>query len=324
MISIQTLSISEKKYSTTIDPLPSWKQGRVKERILNFIRDVIDLENPNYIPPEDRIAVMDNDGTLWAEKPTYFQGIFVLDRLEELSKSNPELKRDPLIKQLLNKDFANLHLSKKDIMSLVLLTHSNITQLEFNKMVNMWIKTAQHPHTRKKFVQMVYQPMIELIDFLKHNYFKTFIVSAGGVDFVRESLSDVYGIPSDQIIGGSIKFRYVKGTNRSKSSIFRESKLAFYNDNEVKPENIQFHIGKVPVLAVGNSDGDLEMLTYTEDNIIPGRSLQILVHHDDAMREYSYDTHAKNALIEAQNRNWITVSMKDDFKIIYPNMDTTK
>ena len=152
LISIQTLSISEKNYSTTIDRLPSWNQGMVKERILNFLRDVINLENPKYIPPEDRIAVMDDDWTLWAEKPTYFQGLFVLDRLEELSKANPWLERDPLIKQFLNKDFANLNSSKEDIMSLVLLTHSNIKQLEFNKMANMWIKKAQHPHTQKRFL----------------------------------------------------------------------------------------------------------------------------------------------------------------------------
>lgn len=321
---MQPLSIAENRNATAVDPLPSWNQGNVKARILNFVKNVTNSENTNYITPEDRIAVFDNDGTLWAEKPTYFQGFFVLDRLEELSKSNPEISRNPQLQQLLNKDFTNLQqLSKKDIMSLVMLTHSNITQHEFNKMVQKWAETAHHPQTQKRFVQMVYQPMNELIDFLKLNHFKTFIVSGGGIDFIREVLSNVYGIPPDQIIGSSIKFRYINGTNRGNSTILREPELASFNEKEVKPENIQLHIGKVPVFAAGNADGDLEMLRYTADNNSLGKSLEILVHHDDGVREYSYDTQSENVLIEAQGRNWTIVSMKDDFRIIYPNTNST-
>jgi haloacid dehalogenase-like hydrolase len=306
-----------------VDPLPSWNHGVVKARILNFVKNVTNSENSNYITPEDRIAVFDNDGTLWTEKPTYFQGFFVLDRLEELSKSNPEISRNPVAQQLLNKNFTNLQLSIKDVLSLVLLTHSNITQHEFNKMVHKWAETAHHPQTQKRFVQMVYQPMNELINFLKLKYFKIFIVSAGGIDFIREALSNVYGIPTDQIIGSSIKFRYINETNKGNSTIFREPELASFNVKEVKPENIQLHIGKVPVFAAGNSDDDLEMLRYTADNNSPGKSLEILVHHDDGVREYSYDTQAENVLIEAQRRNWTIVSMKDDFRIIYPNTNST-
>ena len=321
---MQPLSIAENRNATAVDPLPSWNQGNVKARILNFVKNVTNSENTNYITPEDRIAVFDNDGTLWAEKPTYFQGFFVLDRLEELSKSNPEISRNPQLQQLLNKDFTNLQqLSKKDIMSLVMLTHSNITQHEFNKMVQKWAETAHHPQTQKRFVQMVYQPMKELIDFLKYNHFKTFIVSGGGIDFIREALSNVYGIPPDQIIGSSIKFRYINGTNRGNSIILREPELASFNEKEVKPENIQLHIGKVPVFAAGNADGDLEMLRYTADNNSLGKSFEILVHHDDGVREYSYDTGSENVLIEAQRRNWTIVSMKDDFRIIYPNTNST-
>lgn len=321
---MQPLSIAENRNATAVDPLPSWNQGNVKARILNFVKNVTNSENTNYITPEDRIAVFDNDGTLWAEKPTYFQGFFVLDRLEELSKSNPEISRNPQLQQLLNKDFTNLQqLSKKDIMSLVMLTHSNITQHEFNKMVQKWAETAHHPQTQKRFVQMVYQPMNELIDFLKINDFKTFIVTGGGIDFVREALSNVYGIPPDQIIGSSIKFRYINGTNRGNSTILREPELASFNEKEVKPENIQLHIGKVPVFAAGNADGDLEMLRYTADNNSLGKSLEILVHHDDGVREYSYDTQSENVLIEAQGRNWTIVSMKDDFRIIYPDTNST-
>jgi hypothetical protein len=318
------LSTAENRNATTaVDPLPSWNQGNVKARILNFVKNITNSENTNYIIPEDRIAVFDNDGTLWAEKPTYFQGFFVLDRLEELSKSNPEISRNPHFQQLLNKNFTNLELlSKKDIMSLVMLTHSNITQHEFNKMVHKWAETAHHPQTQKRFVQMVYQPMNELIDFLKINDFKTFIVTGGGIDFIREALSNLYGIPPDQIIGSSIKFKYINGTNGGNSTILREPELASFNDKEVKPENIQLHIGKVPVFAAGNSDGDFEMLRYTADNNSVGKSLEILVHHDDGVREYSYDTGSENVLIEAQRRNWTVVSMKDDFRIIYPNTNS--
>lgn len=324
---MRPLSIAEQNRNastTVVDPLPSWNQGIVKARILNFVKNVTNSESTNYIIPEDRIAVFDNDGTLWSEKPTYFQGFFVLDRLEELSKSNPEIiSRNPKVQQLLlNKNLTDLQLSIKDVLSLVLLTHSNITQHEFNKMVQKWAETAHHPQTNKRFVQMVYQPMNELIEFLKNNDFKTFIVSAGGIDFVREALSNVYGISTDQIIGSSIKFKYVNGTNGGNSTILREPELASFNQKEVKPENIQLHIGKVPVFAAGNSDDDLEMLRYTADNNNLGKSLEILVHHDDGVREYSYDTLAENMLIEAQRRNWTIVSMKDDFRIIYPDTNS--
>jgi hypothetical protein len=319
-----TLVFVENIYATTEDPLPSWNQGVVKERIVNFVNNVTDPKGANYIPPEDRIGVFDNDGTLWAEKPTYFQVFFILDRLEELSKSNPEMKQNPKLVQLLEKNFTNLQLNEEEIMSLALLTHSNITQPEFNNMIEKWAETAQHPQTQKRFVDMVYQPMIELIDFLKDNQFKTFIVSGGGVDFMREALSDVYGIPPDQIIGSSIEYNYINGTDGGgNSTIVREPELVSLDDKEVKPENIQLHIGKVPVFAAGNSDGDLQMLTYTDDNNNPGKSLEILVHHDDGVREFAYDTRAENVLKEAQSQNWTTVSMKDDFRIIYPNTNST-
>jgi hypothetical protein len=231
---------------------------------------------------------------------------------------NPEIKQNPQVEQLLEKNFTTLQLSEKDVMSLALLTHSNITEPEFNNMVETWAKTASHPQTHKRFVEMIYQPTIELLDFLRDNQFKTFIVSGGGIDFMREALSTVYGIPPDQIIGSSVKYQYINGTDGGNSTIFREQELDSFDNNEVKPENIQLHIGKVPVFAAGNSDGDLQMLMYTDDNNNPGKSLEILVHHDDPVREYSYDKGAENVLKEAQNRNWTVVSMKDDFKEIYP------
>lgn len=309
------------------DPLPSWNDGVIKQRIIEYVNNITNPENTNYyIFPEDRVAVFDNDGTMWSEKPIPFQAFFILDRLEELSKSNPaEIKQNPQIKQLLEKNFTNLQLSEKDVMSLALLTESNITQPEFNNMVNMWAKTAQHPQTDRRFVEMIYQPMIELVDFLKDNHFKTFIVSGGGIDFVREALSSVYGIPPDQIIGSSIKYQYINGTDPGNSTtIFRKQELDSFDNNEVKPENIQLHIGKVPVLAAGNSDGDLQMLTYTDDNNNHGKSLEILIHHDDGVREYSYDKGAENVLQEAKNKNWSVVSMKDDFVSIYPFENSTR
>ena len=309
------------------DPLPSWNDGVIKQRIIEYVNNITNPENTNYyIFPEDRVAVFDNDGTMWSEKPIPFQAFFILDRLEELSKSNPaEIKQNPQIKQLLEKNFTNLQLSEKDVMSLALLTESNITQPEFNNMVKMWAKTAQHPQTDRRFVEMIYQPMIELVDFLKDNHFKTFIVSGGGIDFVREALSSVYGIPPDQIIGSSIKYQYINGTDPENSTtIFRKQELDSFDNNEVKPENIQLHIGKVPVLAAGNSDGDLQMLTYTDDNNNHGKSLEILIHHDDGVREYSYDKGAENVLQEAKNKNWSVVSMKDDFVSIYPFENSTR
>jgi haloacid dehalogenase-like hydrolase len=304
--------------TTTTQTLPSWNQGVVKEMIVDFVNNVTSPESPNYVPPEDRIAVFDNDGTLWSEKPIYFQGFFIMDRLEKMSVSNPEIRQNPQIRQLLEKNFTNLQLSEKDVMSLALLTLSNITQPEFNQLVDKWAKTAQHPQTHTRFVAMVYQPMIELLDYLEDNHFKVFIVSGGGVDFMREALSKVYGIPTDQMIGSSIKYKYVNGTEGRNSTIFREPELDSFDNNEVKPENIQLHIGQVPIFAAGNSDGDLQMLTYADDNNKAGKSLEILVHHDDGVREYSYDKGAENVLQEAKHRDWDVVSMKNDFGQIYP------
>lgn len=211
-------------------------------------------------------------------------------------------------------------------MDILLITHSNISQTEFNKMVIDWSKTAKHPETKQLFVNMVYQPMIELINFLKNNQFKIFIVSGGGVDFIREALSSVYGIPPEQIIGSSIKYEYIDRINANESTnikyndtsfILRESMINSINNDYEKPANIQLHIGKVPVIAVGNSDGDLQMLEYVYENNEIGQSLPILIHHDDEKREYSYDKGAENILKDAKENNWLIISMKNDLKI-YP------
>lgn len=305
---------------TLTDPLPSWKDGATKQRISEFVQNVTEIGNTNYyIPPEDRIAVFDNDGTLWSEKPLYFQGYFAIDRVDDLVTDKPELKDKFPFKEILDKNLTALKgMDEKDVMNLVLTTHSNISQREFDSLVQQWAETAKHPETQRKFVDMVYQPMIELISYLKAHQFKTFIVSGGGIDFMREALSQIYGIPPEQIIGSSIKYEFID-SNTGNSTIFRKAELNSFDDKTEKPVNIELHIGKVPVIAVGNSDGDLQMLKYVDDNNEHGKSLEIEVHHDDGQREYSYDTHAENVLKEAKNRNWIIVSMANDFKEIYPS-----
>ena len=259
---------------------------------------------------------------MWSEKPIPFEGYFALDRLENLSIANPNLKQISPYKEFLQKNTTALkqQLTEKDVVDLIAITHSNISQSEFNNIVTNWSQIAQHPQTQRLFVNMVYQPQLELIDFLKDNQFKVFIVSGGGIDFMRQSLSSVYGIPSEQIIGSSGKYEFVDNTTNS--FIFRKPELNSFNNDYQKPVNIQLHIGKVPVIAVGNSDGDLQMLKYVDDNNNNdehGKALMVLIHHDDAVREYSYDKGAENVLKEAQNRNWTIVDMKDDFREIYPS-----
>ena len=312
--------------------LNSWNDGSAKERIINFVTNITNMNSSSYISPENRIAVFDNDGTLWSEKPTYFQIFFALDRLKNMSfNTDSNLKiQSKNVQEVLDNNFTDLSkLTEKDAMEIVSRTHSNISQAEFNKEVSDWSKTAKHPQTNMYFVDMIYQPMLELLNFLKIHEFKTFIVSGGGIDFVRESLSSVYDIPYDQIVGSSLKYKFIdsgnnesaeldnKYNNTSNSvSLLRLSELNSFNDNYQKPANIQLHIGKVPIIAVGNSDGDLQMLEYSfaKNNI----SLPILIHHDDAEREYSYDKGAEKTLKEAQENDWLTVSMKNDFKEIYP------
>ena len=305
---------------TVTDQLPSWNDGTTKQRIIEFVQNITDVGNTKYyIPPQDRIAVFDNDGTLWSEKPLYFQLYFALDRVDDVVANKPELKNMFPFKEILEKNLTALKgMDEKDVMNLILTTHSNISKPEFDSLVHKWSETAKHPETQRKFVDMVYQPMIELISYLKAYQFKTFIVSGGGIDFMRESLSQIYGIPPEQIIGSSVKYQFID-SDTGNSTIFRKDQLNSFDDKTEKPVNIELHIGKVPVIAVGNSDGDLQMLKYVNDNNDNGKSLEIEVHHDDGKREYSYGTRAENVLKEAKNRNWIIVSMANDFAEIYPS-----
>lgn len=311
--------------TTAAQILPSWNQGETRETIISFVNNITNPNSPAYVPPERRIAVFDNDGTMWAEKPIPFQVYFDLDRLENMSVTNPNLTQQSPFKEFLQKNITALQqMNVEDaIRDLMTVTQSNISQTEFNNIVSNWSQSARHPQTDRLFVDMRYQPMVELVDYLKQNQFKPFIVSGGGVDFMRGSISSLYGIPPEQIIGSSGKYEFVD-TNTTKSFIYKEPELNTFNNDVEKPVNIELHIGKIPVIAVGNSDGDLQMLSYVDDNNQDGQGLMVLIHHDDAIREYSYDKGAENVLIEANNRNWTVVNMKDDFKEIYPTNETTE
>jgi hypothetical protein len=323
----------ENTYAINSDPLPSWNQGKVKQTIINFVRNVTDPTNANFVPQDKRIATFDNDGTLWSEKPLPFQAYFSFDRVPALIAKNPQLKDRSPFKEILDKNFTALrNMTEKDIMVLLSGTHSNISQTEFDSLVHQWAQTARHPETKRFFVGMVYQPMLELLSFLKTNQFKEFIVSGGGIDFIRDALSSVYGIAPEQIIGSSLKYQFVDKINstntqinNNKSFIFRQPVLNSLDNAYEKPVNIQLHIGQVPIMAVGNSDGDLQMLQYVNDDNVYRKSLLLLVHHDDAAREYKYDKGAEKVLeVAKKNNNWTVVNMKEDFKYIYPLGNTTK
>ena len=323
-------SLSANQTQDILDSLPSWKDVTVKHNIIEFVQNVTDSEKTNYyIPPEDRIAVFDNDGTLWSEKPIPFQGYFSIDRVPTIVAKNPELKNVSPFKEILANNLTALKdITEKEAMDLIATTHSNISEIEFNNLVKKWAQNATHPETKRLFVDMVYQPMLELLHFLKTKQFKEFIVSGGGVDFMREALSSVYEIPKDQIIGSSLKYKFVdeinntnNDINNNKSFIFREPVLDSFDNTYEKPANIALHIGKVPVIVAGNSDGDLQMLEYADDNNPTGKSLKILIHHDDPIREFSYDKGAEKVLEESKKRNWNIVNMKDDFATIFPSIE---
>lgn len=318
---------------SSVDPLSSWKDGVIKQNIIEFVDNVTNPENTEYyVVPEDRIAVFDNDGTLWSEKPVPFQAFFSFDRVPDVVAKNPSLKDKSPFKQILERNItALMYQTEKDVMDLMMTTHSNISQTEFDTLVHQWAQTAKHPTTHRLFVQMVYQPMLELLNFLKANQFKNFIVSGGGVDFMREALSSIYDIPPERIIGSSVRYQFIDEfsnatdfENRNKSFIFREPVLISFDDKYEKPASIQLHIGRVPVVAIGNSDGDLQMLEFVNDNNPQRKSLEILVHHDDPVREFSYDKGAEKVLEQARQQNWNIVSMKSDFVNIFPSGNVTQ
>ena len=300
------------------DPLPSWNDGTVKQAIIKFVADAT-REGPTFIAPAQRIAVFDNDGTLWAEQPMYVQFAFALDRVKALAPQHPEWKEQEPFKSALAKDLETLAAGGEHaLLELVMATHAGLTTVEFEKIVTEWITTAKHPATGKLYTEMVYQPMLELLEFLRASGFKTFIVSGGGIEFMRPWAERVYGIPPEQVIGSSIKTKYE--VRDGKPVIVRLPELNFLDDKEGKPLGIQQFIGRRPIAAFGNSDGDLQMLQWTAAGA--GPRLCLYVHHTDGEREWAYDRKSSigrldKGLDEAAKRGWTVVDMKQDWKTVY-------
>lgn len=301
------------------NPLPSWNNNQAKQNIISFVEKVTDKNSPNYVAPSERIAVFDNDGTLWSEQPLYFQAFFILDRLKTMAGDHPEWREKMPYKAILTGNQQEINqFSIQDLSKLIAVTHADITTEEFNKIASDWLNTAKHSRFHRLYKECVYQPMLELLDYLKTKDFKTYIVSGGGIEFIRAFALEVYGIPPEQVIGSSIKTRFE--IRDGEAVLIKLPELNSVDDKEGKPININLHIGRRPIIAVGNSDGDREMLQYTASN---QPSLMILLHHDDAEREWAYDRQSKigkldKAWDEGIQRGWTIVSMKKDFRKIYP------
>lgn len=302
------------------DPLPSWNEGSVKSAIIDFVTRVTTAGGPDFVPPEDRIATFDNDGTLWSEQPLYVQLAFVLDRVRALAPQHPEWRSEEPFRSVLAGDVtAALASGQQGLVNLVMATHAGMTTDEFDRVVTDWLATARHPGLDRLYTDLVYQPMLELLAFLRQNDFKTFIVSGGGVEFMRTFSARVYGVPPEQAIGSTIKTKYELRDDRP--VIVRLAEVDFIDDGPGKPPGIQKFIGRRPIAAFGNSDGDLEMLRWTTSGA--GPRFALIVHHTDADRELAYDRDSKmgkldKALAEAARRGWTVASIKADWKTIYP------
>ncbi|MBD1546353.1 HAD family hydrolase [Roseibium aggregatum] len=302
------------------DPLPSWNDGANKQAIIAFVDAVTTQGGADFVAPGDRIATFDNDGTLWVEHPIYTQLAFAFDRVMALAPQHPEWKTTQPFQAVLEGDMEALGKSgMKGLMEIVGATHAGMSTAEFEKTVSEWIATAKHPKFDKLYTGLVYQPMLELMDYLRANGFRTFIVSGGGIEFMRPWTEKIYGIPPEQVVGSSIvvEYKVVDGV----PSLMRSPKIAFIDDKEGKPVGILTHIGKRPTAAFGNSDGDYQMLQWTTAG--PGKRLGMIVHHDDADREYAYDrkTHVgtlDKAMDDAPKEGWHLISMKNDWKQIFP------
>ena len=301
------------------DPLPSWNDTTPKQAIISFVETVTKEGSADFVPEAERIAVFDNDGTLWSEQPMYFQAFFVIDRIKALAPQHPEWNEHEPFASILRGDFdAVLSGGESALAQLVVATHTGMTTQEFEAAVNDWITTARHPTTGKLYTQMVFQPMLELLDYLRANGFKTFIVSGGGIEFMRPWTERVYGIPPEQVVGTSGGLRYeIRDGN---PVLIKLPELVLNDDKEGKAVGIQRHIGRRPVFAAGNSDGDLYMLKWTAAN--PRSSFCLYLHHTDAEREWAYDRDSHvgkldQGLNDAGARGWTVTSMKEDWKTVH-------
>lgn len=301
------------------DPLPSWNEGLAKHSLLNFVNEVTRQDSPDFVSLLQRVATFDNDGTLWCEQPMYVQFAFALDRVKALAPMNPDWTNKQPFKAALEGDMKTLAESgERGLVELIMATHSGMTVDEFEQIVKDWLATARHPRFHRPYTDLVYQPMIELLAYLRANGFKTFIVSGGGVEFMRPWAEKVYGVPPEQVVGSSIKTKFQM--RRDIPTLFRLPEINFIDDGAGKPVGINEYIGRRPIAAFGNSDGDLEMLQWTTKTA--GRRLGLLVHHTDAEREYAYDRNAafgrlEKALDVASINQWSVVDMKKDWKRIF-------
>ncbi len=303
------------------DPLPSWNEGNTKQAIIDYVIDVTNEESENFIPVSERIATFDNDGNLWSEQPLYFQFIFAIDRIKSLASGHPEWKNQQPYKAVLEDDQGELlKQGMHGLLELVMASHADMTTAEFEAVVKDWLATARHPRFDRPFTDLVYQPMLELLQYLRDNDFKTFIVSGGGIEFMRPWVEKVYGIPTDQVVGSTIKtvFDY----NNGNPVIKRLPEMDFIDDKEGKPVGIHKYIGKKPVFASGNSDGDLQMMQWTASNKY--KSFILYLHHTDADREWAYDRESHigrldKGLDEAKENDWSIIDMAKDWKLIYPH-----
>jgi phosphoserine phosphatase len=304
------------------DPLTSWHDGAAKARIVAFVKAVTEPGGKDFVAPPERVAVFDNDGTLWAEQPVYFQAFFIRDRIKALAPKHPEWKTKEPYASLLKGDMkAVMAGGEKAVMQLVMSTHAGMSTEAFTQIVSDWIATARHPKTGRLLTEMTYAPMKELLDYLRANGFKTFIVSGGGIEFMRPWVEQTYGIPPEQVVGSSIKTKFE--WRDGKPVLTRLPELNFIDDKAGKPVGIHQQIGRRPIAAFGNSDGDFEMLAWTTS--APHPRLGVIIHHDDADREYAYDRKSHigkldRGLNEAGTRGWTVVSMKADWKTIFAPM----
>jgi phosphoserine phosphatase len=301
------------------EPLPSWNDTANRKAILDFVAKVTREGSPDFVSKTERLVVFDNDGTLWCEQPMYVQMAFALDRIKALAASHPEWKDKPPFKAAVDGDFKALAAAdEKGLVEIIMATHAGMTTEEFETIVTSWLKTAKHPKFQRPYTECIYQPMLELIQYLKQSEFKVYIVSGGGIEFMRPWSEKVYGIPPEQVIGSSIETRYEM--KDGKPVLARLSKIDFVDDKAGKPVGIGKFIGRRPVMAFGNSDGDFEMLEWTTS--AKGPRFGLIVHHADAEREYDYDRQSHfgkldKALDEAPKRGWVVVDMKKDWKKIF-------
>jgi phosphoglycolate phosphatase-like HAD superfamily hydrolase len=303
------------------DPLPSWNDGPVKKSITDFVARVTTRGGADFVPPAERIATFDNDGTLWCEQPYYFQVAFAIDQVKAMAPQHPEWKTQQPFKGLLEKDMKAIASSgEKGLLQIMAATHTGMTTEVFSKSVLDWLATARHPRFNRPYDSLVYQPMLELLAYLRANGFKTFVVSGGGIEFMRPWMEKVYGIPPEQVVGSSGVVKFQMAAN-GKPELLKEAKVEFVDDGPGKPVGINRFIGRRPIFAFGNSDGDLQMLQWTMAG--PGARFAGIVHHTDEVREYAYDRQSKigkldKALDAAKAGGWTVMDMKRDWKEVFP------